>query len=252
MYPNNIPLQLKPVGRYGDTIHFNDLHSVADTLGFPSCFHTFWLFGLTAVNAAIRSFMNDMTDYVNRNRSRRFWFRLTVLPAQSPKLEPRTTYSQTCFAQEACTLMCPTVNTPAEDIPNMTINENVWHKVLNNPHAHERTRFHVPVNHLELKNRSPILQEGESSTPYYISSVEEKDGGIYTCVRSYLYGGQMYNMTFAVALDVQPGSKTHLFGWWPCLLKPLWVWCACSAAVQYNQGSRRYFRHTQMMYFMWI
>lgn len=227
MYPNNIPqqkithLKLKRVGCYGDTIHFNDLNSVADTLGFPSCFHTFWLFRLTAVNAAVKSFMNDTIDYVNRNRSRRFWFRLTVLPAQSPELEPRTTYSQTCFTEEACTLMCPTVNTPAQDIPNMTTNEIVWHKVLNNPQAPERTRFHVPVNHLELKNRSPVLQEGESSSPYYISSVEEKDGGIYTCVRSYLYGGQMYNMTFAVALDVQPGSKTLLFDWRPCLLKPL-------------------------------
>lgn len=230
MYPNNIPQQkithvkLKRVGCYGDTIHFNDLHSVADTLGFPSCFHTCLLFRLIAVNAAIKSFMNDTIDYVNRNRSRRFWFRLTVLPAQSPELEPRTTYSQTCFTEEACTLMCPTVNTPAQDIPNMTTNEIVWHKVLNNPQAPERTRFHVPVNHLELKNRSPVLQEGESSSsssPYYISSVEEKDGGIYTCVRSYLYGGQMYNMTFAVALDVQPGSKTLLFDWRPCLLKPL-------------------------------
>ncbi|XP_056881795.1 interleukin-1 receptor type 2-like isoform X2 [Takifugu flavidus] len=113
------------------------------------------------------------------NRSRRFWFRLTVLPAQSPELEPRTTYSQTCFTPEACTLRCPTANTPAQDIPNMTINEIVWHK------------------------------EGESSTPYYISSVEEKDGGIYTCVRSYLYGGQMYNKTFAVALDVQPGRQSE-------------------------------------------
>lgn len=216
MYPNHIPqkkithLQLKRVGRYGDTIHFNDLHSVADTGIFPPCCDTFWLFGLTAVNAAIRSSMNDTADYVNRNRSRRFWFRLTLLPAQSPELEPRTTYSQTCFTPEACTLRCPAVNTPAQDIPNMTINEIVWHKVLNNPH--ERTRFHAPVTHLELKNRSPVLQEGKSSTPYYISSVEEKDGGIYTCVRSYLYGGQMYNMTFAVALDVQPGSKA------PCLI----------------------------------
>ncbi|XP_011608353.2 interleukin-1 receptor accessory protein-like isoform X1 [Takifugu rubripes] len=113
------------------------------------------------------------------NRSRRFWFRLTVLPAQSPELEPRTTYSETCFTPEACTLRCPTVNTPAQDIPNMTINEIMWHK------------------------------EGESSTPYYISSVEEKDGGIYTCVRSYLYGGQMYNKTFAVALDVQPGRQSE-------------------------------------------
>lgn len=142
MYPSKIPqkkithLQLKPVGRYGDAIHFHDLHHVADRGGFPSCFHPFWPFGLTAVNTAIRSFMNDTTDYVNRDRSRRFWFRLTVLPAQSPKLEPRTTYSQTCFTPEACTLRCPAVNTPAQDIPNMTINEIVWHKVLNNPHAH--------------------------------------------------------------------------------------------------------------------
>ncbi|KAJ4939050.1 hypothetical protein JOQ06_028513 [Pogonophryne albipinna] len=47
--------------------------------------------------------------------------------------------------------------------------------------------------------------EGESTPKAsYFSTVEEKDHGVYTCTRSYLYYGQIYNMTFTVVLDIQP------------------------------------------------
>ncbi|KAJ4947462.1 hypothetical protein JOQ06_009497, partial [Pogonophryne albipinna] len=47
--------------------------------------------------------------------------------------------------------------------------------------------------------------EGESTPKVnYFLSVEEKDHGVYTCTRSYLYCGQIYNMTFTVVLDIQP------------------------------------------------
>lgn len=42
----------------------------------------------------------------------------------------------------------------------------------------------------------------------YFSRVNERDSGLYICTRSYLYHGQLYNMTFRVALEVQPSSKT--------------------------------------------
>nr|XP_020461174.1 X-linked interleukin-1 receptor accessory protein-like 2 [Monopterus albus] len=46
--------------------------------------------------------------------------------------------------------------------------------------------------------------EGESlPKSSYFSSVEMTDHGVYTCTRSYLYRGQMYNMTFTVELDVK-------------------------------------------------
>lgn len=49
MYPNNIPqkkithLQLKRVGRYGDTIHLNDLHSIFEWFTFDLRIHTAFL-----------------------------------------------------------------------------------------------------------------------------------------------------------------------------------------------------------------
>ncbi|XP_039989007.1 interleukin-18 receptor 1-like [Xiphias gladius] len=109
------------------------------------------------------------------NVSSQLWFMLTVNTAQSREYEERTKYSKTCYAQESCKLNCPDVNIPAENIPNITRNSITWHK------------------------------EGESlSKDGYFSSVEEKDHGVYTCTRSYLYHGQTYNMTFTVVLDVKP------------------------------------------------
>ncbi|XP_036952063.1 interleukin-18 receptor 1-like isoform X1 [Acanthopagrus latus] len=109
------------------------------------------------------------------NASRQNWFKLMVYTTQTREYENETTYPVTCYTLESCTLTCPDVNIPAENIPNITINGTIWHK------------------------------EGESSlTASYFSSVEENDGGVYTCTRSYLYHGQIYNMTSTVKLEVQP------------------------------------------------
>ena len=56
-----------------------------------------------------------------------------------------------------------------------------------------------------------VLKEGESSPKdiYYFSSVEKKAHGVYTCTRSYLHDGQLYNMTFTVVLDVQPKGERN-------------------------------------------
>ncbi|KAF1392672.1 hypothetical protein PFLUV_G00030490 [Perca fluviatilis] len=106
------------------------------------------------------------------------WFRLTVLTPQSREYEKMTQYPITCYTQETCTLHCPDVNRPAPNIPNITSNGIIWHK------------------------------EGESLPKNsYFSSVEESDHGVYTCTRSYLCYGQIYNMTFTMVLDVQPKEK---------------------------------------------
>ena len=53
-------------------------------------------------------------------------------------------------------------------------------------------------------------EDGEPSASYF-SRVEEKDSGVYTCTRSYMYSGHIYNMTFTVPLTVKPSKeKTHL------------------------------------------
>uniref|UniRef100_UPI0037E9ACFF interleukin-1 receptor accessory protein-like n=1 Tax=Semicossyphus pulcher TaxID=241346 RepID=UPI0037E9ACFF len=109
--------------------------------------------------------------------SSRFWFRLTVYTTQTTEYEERATYSTKCYTQESCTLHCPDVNIPDVNTPNMTSNGIIWHK------------------------------KGESlPIDSYFSSVEEKDQGVYTCTRSYLYHQQMYNMTFRMLLDVQPSK----------------------------------------------
>ncbi|XP_042344683.1 interleukin-18 receptor 1-like [Plectropomus leopardus] len=130
---------------------------------------------LVVFNASVKHEGNYTCSHGNAGRSS--WFRLTVYTTQT---EESTQYPQTCYTQETCTLYCPAVNIPAANIPNITSNGIVWHK------------------------------EGESwSTDGYRSRVEKKDQGVYTCTRSYLYYGQIYNMTFTVELDVQPKKKTE-------------------------------------------
>uniref|UniRef100_A0A3Q3QTI9 Interleukin-1 receptor accessory protein-like 1 n=1 Tax=Monopterus albus TaxID=43700 RepID=A0A3Q3QTI9_MONAL len=108
------------------------------------------------------------------NDSRPFWFRLTVYTAQSREYDKRTKHPVTCYTNESCKMHCPDVNIPAANILNITNNGFIWHK------------------------------EGESlPKSSYFSSVEMTDHGVYTCTRSYLYRGQMYNMTFTVELDVK-------------------------------------------------
>ncbi|XP_073320953.1 interleukin-1 receptor accessory protein-like [Pagrus major] len=114
------------------------------------------------------------------NASRQFWFELMVYTTQTREYEEMTTYPETCYTLESCKLKCPDVNTPSENIRNITINSIIWHK------------------------------EGESyPTANYFPSVEENDRGVYTCTRSYLYRGQIYNMTSTVELDVQPSTKVE-------------------------------------------
>ncbi|XP_071344864.1 interleukin-18 receptor 1-like [Trachinotus anak] len=101
--------------------------------------------------------------------SSQFWFRLTVNTTKSKEYEESTKYSKSCYIQKSCKLNCPDVNIP----PHITRNGITWHK------------------------------EGESKDGYF-PSVEKKDSGVYTCTRSYLYQGQIYNMTFTVELEVKP------------------------------------------------
>ncbi|KAF1392675.1 hypothetical protein PFLUV_G00030520 [Perca fluviatilis] len=122
--------------------------------------------------------VNYQGNYSCSQGSASTWFRLTVLTPQSREYEKMTQYPTTCYTQETCTLHCPDVNRPAPNIPNITSNGIIWHK------------------------------EGESlPKDSYFSSVEESDHGVYTCTRSYLCYGQIYNMTFTVVLDVQPKEK---------------------------------------------
>uniref|UniRef100_A0A8D3AP66 Interleukin-18 receptor 1-like n=1 Tax=Scophthalmus maximus TaxID=52904 RepID=A0A8D3AP66_SCOMX len=108
------------------------------------------------------------------NASNQFWLTLTVNTAQSREYEERTKYSKTCYTQQSCKLTCPDLDSPDVNTPNITSNGITWHK------------------------------EGEPLPNVDFPSVEEKHGGVYTCTRSYLYHGQMYNMTYTVALDVKP------------------------------------------------
>uniref|UniRef100_A0A3B3W3K1 Interleukin 18 receptor 1 n=1 Tax=Poecilia latipinna TaxID=48699 RepID=A0A3B3W3K1_9TELE len=109
-----------------------------------------------------------------RNASRKFWFSLIVYEPQSTEYEERNRYSTTCYTQESCTLYCPTANIPTRDTPNITDRGITWHK------------------------------EGETvSTPHDFPSAVESYGGIYKCIRSFLYNGQIYNMSFSVMLEIQ-------------------------------------------------
>ncbi|XP_051800854.1 interleukin-1 receptor type 2-like [Acanthochromis polyacanthus] len=112
------------------------------------------------------------------NASRQFWFGLTVYATQSREHGEKNQNPSTCYMQQSCRLICPFVNiTPV----NITRNGITWRK------------------------------EGESSPQNgYFESISEKDSGIYTCTRSYLYRGQTYNVTFTVTVEVKPSSEILL------------------------------------------
>ncbi|XP_077374829.1 interleukin-18 receptor 1-like isoform X2 [Festucalex cinctus] len=111
-----------------------------------------------------------------RNVSKQFWFRLTVYTTLTRELEDRTQYTMTCYTQESCTLNCPEVDIPPPNNPNFTSYDIIWNK------------------------------EGESlqKVDSYFSSVEDTDHGVYTCTRTYLFDGQIYNRSYTLVLDVQP------------------------------------------------
>lgn len=105
------------------------------------------------------------------------WFRLIVYTTLSSDLERKTQYPVTCYSQETCTLTCPDRNIPDKNTLNAT--SIVWQKA----------------------------DKSVSKEVYSFSSVDERDRGVYTCTRSYLYQGQTYNKTFTVILNVKPREK---------------------------------------------
>ncbi|XP_070820746.1 X-linked interleukin-1 receptor accessory protein-like 2 [Chaetodon trifascialis] len=125
---------------------------------------------LVILNASV----NHQGDYSCSlgNASRQF--RLAVCTTQ------RRTYSVICYVQKSCPMNCPEVGIPAVNTLNITSNDIIWHK----------------------ENES--LPKAD-----YFSSVEENDQGVYTCTRSYLYDGQIYNKTFIVKLDVQQKRQSE-------------------------------------------
>ncbi|XP_030581960.1 interleukin-1 receptor accessory protein-like isoform X2 [Archocentrus centrarchus] len=129
----------------------------------------------------LRASVNHQGNYSCsfRNSSRRSWISLKVYTAQSREYDEITQYKKTCYTEEPCTLYCPDEHIPVETL-NISSNSLTWHK------------------------------EGESSPSNdYFSSVKKEDSGIYTCTRSYLYDGQLYNMTSTMNLDVQPSEKSN-------------------------------------------
>ncbi|XP_037835986.1 uncharacterized protein LOC108249358 isoform X3 [Kryptolebias marmoratus] len=111
------------------------------------------------------------------NAGSRFWFQVVVSTAQSGEHEG-SRYLTTCFTQESCRLSCPAEDIPAEDTPSITSRGVTWRR------------------------------EGEaSSARSFFPSVEEEDGGVYVCSRSYSYGRHVYNSSFTVVLDVQPSKQ---------------------------------------------
>ncbi|XP_030582053.1 interleukin-18 receptor 1-like [Archocentrus centrarchus] len=104
------------------------------------------------------------------------WISLKVYTAQSREYEE--TQEKTCYTHESCTLYCSEKHEFLDTL-NITRNSSTWQK------------------------------EGESSPSNgYFSSVKKEDSGIYNCTWSYLYDGQLYNITATVKLDVQPSENS--------------------------------------------
>uniref|UniRef100_A0A3B5KQQ6 Uncharacterized protein n=1 Tax=Xiphophorus couchianus TaxID=32473 RepID=A0A3B5KQQ6_9TELE len=83
-------------------------------------------------------------------------------------------YPMRCFAKQACKLICPEGSIPDAGIPGMQSMEHVWHK------------------------------NGEPSVNYF-PSVGVENSGVYICMRSFLYSGEIYNTSSSLELDVQTG-----------------------------------------------
>ncbi|XP_019212594.1 uncharacterized protein LOC102076609 isoform X1 [Oreochromis niloticus] len=113
-----------------------------------------------------------------RNSSRRSWISLKVYTTQSRECEQMNQISRECYTEKSCKLYCPEKNVSFNTL-NITRSGITWHK-----------------------------EGGSSPKDGYFPSVKKEDSGIYTCTRSYLYDGQIYNMTSTVKLDVQPNKIT--------------------------------------------
>uniref|UniRef100_A0A3Q2UZM8 Interleukin 18 receptor 1 n=1 Tax=Haplochromis burtoni TaxID=8153 RepID=A0A3Q2UZM8_HAPBU len=128
----------------------------------------------------LRASVNHQENYSCsfRNSSRRSWINLRVYTVESKESGKMIQDSKTCYTDKSCTLYCHDENI-LFDTWNITRNSTTCHK------------------------------EGEPSPKDgYFSSVKKEDSGIYTCTWSYLYDGQIYNMTSMVKLDVQPSKIT--------------------------------------------
>uniref|UniRef100_A0A3P9BDF4 Uncharacterized LOC101475796 n=1 Tax=Maylandia zebra TaxID=106582 RepID=A0A3P9BDF4_9CICH len=128
----------------------------------------------------LRASVNHQGNYSCsfRNSSRRSWINLRVYTVESKESGKMIQDSKTCYTDKSCTLYCHDENI-LFDTWNITRNSTTCHK------------------------------EGEPSPKDgYFSSVKKEDSGIYTCTWSYLYDGQIYNMTSMVKLDVQPSEIT--------------------------------------------
>ncbi|XP_069553927.1 interleukin-1 receptor-like 1 [Brachyistius frenatus] len=119
--------------------------------------------------------VNHQGNYSCFLRSRQSWFRLTVYRTQSREYDETTQHLQTCYTNESCTLKCPDVL--CVHTPNITRNGTTWYKNKSSPSDH------------------------------YFGIVNKNDSGNYTCIKHYLYHGQIYNETLNVVLDVQPNKK---------------------------------------------
>ncbi|KAM9764628.1 interleukin-1 receptor-like 1 [Menidia menidia] len=113
------------------------------------------------------------------NASRKTWFRLTVSTTGFKENKGRGEYPATCYSQESCTLYCPEVNVPRVNSSILSSAGITWHKKGQKSPAESR-----------------------------FMNVEEKDSGVYFCVRSYLHSGKIYNTTYTVILDVKPKIQT--------------------------------------------
>uniref|UniRef100_A0A667X0U1 Interleukin 18 receptor 1 n=1 Tax=Myripristis murdjan TaxID=586833 RepID=A0A667X0U1_9TELE len=100
------------------------------------------------------------------------WFKLTVRPRLSKHDSEMARHTERCNLGKACILGCPT----DLYIPMLQSSGTVWHK--------------------EDGSLPASFKNG------YFKSVNDHDRGVYTCTRSYLYQGQLYNMTCTTALDV--------------------------------------------------
>ncbi|KAF7654772.1 hypothetical protein LDENG_00064840 [Lucifuga dentata] len=122
------------------------------------------------------------------NSSSHIWFKLTVLKrlSESKQREKMSQYSNLCFEGESCKLKCP----DPLYIPNLTSTSTMWHTVFA---AHSYGGETSPASFGEY---------------FYFESVAEKDRGVYTCTRSYLYHGRLYNMTRTTLLDVQTNKHS--------------------------------------------
>ncbi|XP_034050346.1 interleukin-18 receptor 1-like [Thalassophryne amazonica] len=105
------------------------------------------------------------------NASRTFLFRLTIHTTQM---------SKTCYSHESCKLKCRDPRIPPA--MNITMNGTLWNK----------------------EDGSLPDSLGDY---YYFQRAEDKDRGMYTCTRSYLYQSQKYKMTFTTVLDIKPGQQ---------------------------------------------